>query len=337
MQHVEFIDSFTFESGEVLHQVPVTFSTWGKLNKDADNAIIVCHSLTANTDVNEWWPDLLTTGGAFDPADHFVICLNVIGSPYGTVSPLTIKPSNGKPYGNNFPLPTIRDNIKLHKVVLDKLEINQVYCVIGASLGGMQALEWAIQYPDLVKKIIPIAVGASHSAWCIGLSEVQCQCIENDPNWNDGNYEPEEPPKKGLGLARMMAMISYRSPQAFHKKFNRQINDKTKDFDVKSYLKHQEESFIKRFDANCYITLIKSMDTHDITLPGMTIVETIKGIRQDALVIGIASDILYPVNEQYFLSDNLPNSKMVLFDYPHGHDAFLIEVEKLNEAIKDWL
>jgi len=337
MRNVEIIDSFTFESGETLKEVPVSYSFWGNLNKEANNAILVCHSLTADTNVESWWPNLLASDGAFSTKDYFVICLNMIGSPYGSVSPLTINPHSRAPYGKDFPVPTIRDHVQLHKLILDKLKISSIYCAVGASLGAMQVLEWAIQYPDYIKNIIPIAVGASHSPWCIAFSEVQRQCIVNDSDWNQGDYDSSYPPKKGLGIARQIAMLSYRSSQSFQEKFGRDTDSNSKDYEVIKYLEHQDSIFINRFDANCYITLINSMDTHDIGYPDKDIKCTIRSISQKALVIGITSDILYPLDEQKFLADHLPNSDLVIIDYPHGHDTFLIELTKLNEIFLDWL
>lgn len=333
-------DEFVLETGTVLRAVPVAYQTWGQLNPRRDNVIVVCHALTGSADVESWWGPMIGPGRALDTDRFFVVSANVIGSPYGSVSPLTVNPDTGAPYGAAFPEVTIRDTVRLHKMLLDELGITQVAMVIGGSMGGMQVLEWAF-FGDYVKSLVPIAVGGKHSAWCIGWSEAQRQAIYADPNWKGGNYTPDAAPDAGLAAARMMAMISYRSRASFEDRFGRELmprtNGTTPAFRVESYLRHQGEKLVQRFDANCYVSLTKQMDTHDVSRGRGTYENVLRCIGQPTLVIGISSDVLYPVEEQEELARFIPNAHLEIIDAPHGHDSFLIEIEYLQRIVQQWM
>lgn len=336
-QQVFEVPEFAFENGAVCRDVPVAYRTWGNLNEVGDNAILVCHALTGNTDVAAWWPELLGPGRALDPERDFVICANVIGSPYGSLSPLTANPATGKPYGPDFPVATLRDTVALHKHMLDALGVRRVLFAIGGSMGGMQALEWAF-YGDFVDGIVPIAVGGRHSAWCIAWSEAQRGAIRSDPRWLDGRYPPGEGPSTGLAVARMMAMISYRSFASFEQRFGRGPSDAESPtrFSMESYLHHQGRKLVDRFDANCYLKLTESMDTHDVARGRGEYPDVLSGLRQRALVIGIDSDVLYPLPEQRELALQLPKAELTVLEAPHGHDSFLIEREAVNDLVVAW-
>ena len=337
MPHVEIFASFTLESGVVLSQAPVAYRVWGRLNERGDNAILVCHALTGDTDVEAWWPGLIGPGLALDTDRFFVVCANVIGSPYGTVSPVTVSPETGQPYGGSFPIPTIRDTIALHRALLDRIGVRQLALVIGGSLGGMQTLEWAIQ-GSFVRAIVPIGVGGRHSAWCIAWSEAQRQAIYRDPRWNEGNYSQSNAPTNGLGIARMIAMISYRSFGSFQTRFGRQSADGSTEhtFEVESYLHHQANKLVGRFDAACYVRLTQKMDTHDISRGRGDYLDVLRRIEQPALVIGVDTDLLYPLAEQRELADALPRGRLAAITAPHGHDAFLIEHQTVNQLVTEW-
>ena len=336
MINIHYLDSFTFESGYTFKNIPIAYSTWGKLNDTADNVIVVCHSLTSNTLVDEWWSDILGPNKGLDTNKYFVICFNVLGSPYGSFSPITkINGDTNTPLNSKFPVPSIRDNVKAHKLVLDQLGINKVFCAIGGSLGGMQTLEWANQFSEYIAKIIPIGVGAWHSPWCIAWSDIQRQMIMNDPNWSNGFYSNDNPPSDGLGLARQTALISYRSQSSFQDRFKRNKTDDI--YDVSSYLMHHHDIFNDRFDANCYLALLDSMDTHDLSHGTNNCAAVLKNFTQDALVIGIKSDILYPPEEQEFLANHIPRAELKIMDFSHGHDTFLIETDEINQYILSWL
>ena len=340
------LPSFTFESGDTLREVPIAYRTWGELNDAQDNAAVVCHALTGDTDVDEWWGDMLGPGRALDPTRHFVVCANVPGSPYGSVAPVTPDPNTGRPYGPDFPPVTPRDTVALHRAVLDHLGVRQAALAIGGSMGGMHVLEWAFETTDdgrpFVRRLVPVAVGGRHTAWQIGWSEAQRQAIYADPNWQDGRYPDDAPPAQGLAAARMMAMVSYRSHPSFEGRFGRNrmadANGATDaaPFAVESYLRYQGDKLVDRFDANCYVNLTRQMDAHDVARGRGTYEAVLRSIEQPTLVVGIDSDVLYPLTEQEELATHLPNATLEVLSSPHGHDAFLIEVEALNDIIVSW-
>ncbi|KAI0925894.1 hypothetical protein AcV5_008502 [Taiwanofungus camphoratus] len=219
-QDTHVVPSFTLESGRILQDVPVAYKTWGKLNERRDNVMIICHAFTGSADVEDWWGPLMGRGKAFDPNRFFIFCANVMGSPYGSASPVTINPATGKPYGPEFPATSIRDDVRLHKLVLDHLGVSSVAVVIGGSMGGMAVLEWSLcSPPGYVRHIIPIATSARHSAWCISWGEQQRQSIYSDPGYDDGFYRSQ--PASGLAAARMAALLTYRSRDSFESRFGR--------------------------------------------------------------------------------------------------------------------
>ncbi|MDZ4700354.1 MAG: homoserine O-acetyltransferase [Rhodothermales bacterium] len=333
------LPEFTLESGQTLRQVPVAYQTWGTLNEARDNAIVVCHALTGNTAIDDWWGGLLGPGKALDPHCSFIVAANVPGSPYGSVSPLTRDPETGRLYGPDFPIFSIRDSVQLHRRLLDVLGVARVSLVIGGSMGGMQVLEWAF-FGDYVRAIVPIAVGGRHSAWCIGWSEMQRQAIYADPKWRSGAYDPEDGPVAGLSVARMAAMISYRSRASFEDRFGRsrrRHESGHEPFAIASYLQYQGEKLTQRFDANCYVRLTQLMDTHDIARGRGAYPETLALITQPTLILGITSDILYPLTEQEELQAHLPDAELSVLETGDGHDAFLIEVDTINDRVYAWM
>ena len=333
------LPEFELESGQLLRDAPVAYHSWGALNEKGDNAVIVCHALTGDSDVSAWWGGLLGPGKALDTDRYFIVAANVLGSPYGSVSPLSVHPGNGLRYGGAFPQVTIRDTVRAHKLLLDELGVQRLELAIGGSMGGMQVLEWAFM-DEFVKRIVPIAVGGRHSAWCIAWSEAQRQAIYADEKWKDGMYEPGDQPSAGLAAARMMAMVSYRSMEIYQQRFGRDqmpsVNDTEGSYAVQSYLWYQGQKLVERFDANCYVRLTEQMDTHDVSRGRGEYLEVLRSIRQPALVIGIDSDVLYPLAEQKELASNIPGATLSILNSPHGHDAFLIEIETLNTIIIDW-
>lgn len=340
------IPAFTLESGRTLREVPVAYQSWGELNDAGDNAVLVCHALTGSADAADWWNGLFGAGRALDPACDFIVCANVPGSPYGSVAPVTTDPSTGQPYGPDFPHFTPRDTVRLHRKLLDRLGVRQVACALGGSMGGMHVLEWAFERTadeqPFVRTLVPIAVGGCHTAWQIAWSEAQRQAIYADPNWQEGRYSEENPPTRGLATARMMAMVSYRSHPSFDARFGREVMDSDGSsgdeppFAVESYLRYQGEKLVDRFDANCYVRLTQQMDAHDVARGRGDYAAVLRSIEQPALVVGIDSDVLYPLSEQEELADHLPTATLEVLSSPHGHDAFLIELDDLNTLIVDW-
>ncbi len=330
------VSHFTLESGAVLTPVPVAYQTWGSLNAARDNAVVVCHALTGDTQADVWWGGLVRAGGALDPARFFVICLNVIGSPYGTLSPLTVNPATGQRYGGAFPVVTIRDTVRLHRHVLDALGVHRVALAIGGSMGGMQALEWGFDRP-FVRAIAPIAVSGRHSAWCIAWSEAQRQAIYADARWNGGHYAPEAAPEAGLAAARMMAMISYRTRDAFEERHGRATMPESDVFAAESYLRYQGRKLVDRFDAVCYVRLTQQMDAHDVARGRGAYDDVLASLDLPALVLGIDSDVLYPTGEQRELARLMSDATYAEITSRYGHDAFLIEFEQLNALLTPWL
>lgn len=351
------------DNGENLKEVKVAYQTYGSLNNEGTNAILICHALTGNShaagilsseesDPNShpdllkkyskmfsgkpgWWDSVIGPGKVFDTTKYFVICSNILGSCYGTTGPVSINKKTDKPYQSDFPKITVRDIVKVQKALLDFLGVNTLKAITGGSLGGMQALEWGIMYPEIVESIIPIGTSAKHSAWAMGLSEAGRLAIKNDPDWQNGFYKKQ--PVNGLSLARQIAMISYRSFFSFEEKFGREKVNKSEIFQVMSYLDYQGKKLVERFDANTYLLLADVMDCHDIGLNRDKVENVLKGIKPRTLAIGISSDVLYPTVEQKFLAEHIPNAKYAEINSHHGHDAFLIEFDQLNKIISEFL
>jgi homoserine O-acetyltransferase len=323
---------FELECGARLPEVVIAYQTWGDIRHADERAILVCHALTGSADVDAWWPGLIGTRGAFDPERDFVICSNILGACYGTTGPASLKPAGRERYRADFPAVSVRDMVRLQCRLLDHLGIRKVELVTGPSLGGMQALEWAAMYPERVGSVVPIGVGARHSAWCIAISESQRAALRADPQWLGGYYSDDAPPVAGLAAARMMAVCTYRSWQSFDEKFGR---EKRADglFEVQSYLRHQGSKINGRFDANTYMTLTHAMHTHDLGRGRGGHRSALRRIAQPAMVVSVSSDALYPPAEQRELAELLPNASYEVLDSLHGHDGFLLETEQLSRMI----
>ncbi|HSG97987.1 MAG TPA: homoserine O-acetyltransferase [Woeseiaceae bacterium] len=328
-------DDFVLESGAVLRDVDIAYRTWGDPANAAERAILICHALTGSADVEAWWPGIIGEGRTFDPARDFIVCANILGSCYGTTGPVSLKPGSVERYRADFPRVSVRDMVELQRVLLDELGVEFIELVTGPSLGGMQALEWALMYPERVGSVVPIGVGGRHSAWCIGVSEAQRAAIAADPNWNDGYYSDDAPPDKGLAAARMMAVCTYRSWDSFDQRFGRERRNQDL-YQVQSYLRHQGTKINERFDANTYVTLTHAMHTHDLARDRGDYPDILRAIEQPTLVVSVNSDALYPPAEQRYLADHLPNARYEVLDCPHGHDGFLIETGTLGGMIAEF-
>ncbi len=342
---------FKFEYGQSLEQITINYETYGKLNLAKDNAILICHALTGSAHaagtyqqetVPGWWDPLIGPEKPIDTNKYFVISSNVLGGCYGTTGPTSLNPNSNQPYHLDFPRYTIRDMVKLQKRLIDYLGIESLASVIGGSMGGMQVLEWAALYPQYLRSMIPIAIGARHSAWAIGLNEVARQAITSDPNWQNGNYPLAHQPESGLGLARAIAMLSYRSFDSLESKFGRQRVSETKalldkSFEIESYLEYQGVKLVKRFDANTYIYITKAMDDYDLSEGRGFLKDVLNKMTMPALVMGIDSDVLYPEKEQLELIEHLPNATYSQIKSPHGHDAFLIEFPQIAVQLRRFL
>ena len=327
------------ESGAQLAPVHVAYETYGSLNEAGTNAILICHALTANAHAagkhsaiektSGWWDPLIGPGRAFDTDRYFIVCPNILGSCYGTSGPASLNPSTGELYRLEFPEFTIRDIVTVQKKLLDFLGVHQLVTISGSSLGGMQVLEWPLMYPDYCKSIIPISTAVRQTAWCIALNTAARTAIVNDPDWNHGDYERQ--PAKGLSLARMIGMISYRSGTEFEQRFR---ND---NHQIESYLRYQGEKLVSRFDANTYLYLTRAMDFHDVTRGRGTVESVLAEINCPVCCIGFSSDARYPVSDQQELVRHIPNSELHILNSIHGHDSFLIEFDAMSKVIKEFL
>ena len=339
------IPNFRLESGKVIEQVDVRYRTWGELNEKADNALVVCHALTGNASLDSWWGGLLGPGLPFDTDKYFVVCANALGSCYGSTGPTSINPKTGKPYGGDFPHVTVRDSVKAHhKLLQEGLNVQSLKSVIGGSMGGMQVLEWMFYGSDYVRTAVPIACGAHHHAWQIAISESQRQAIYADPKFQDGNYSQNDPPHSGLAVARQIAMISYRTHEAYEKKFGREragASETTENLDatfsVEGYLHHQGKKFLTRFDPNSYITITQLMDSHDVGRNRGGEELALNKLEQPTLVIGIDSDALYPIIEQQRLARYIKNTELHILRSDEGHDGFLLEQDQIAKLIEEFL
>jgi len=323
------------ELGGRLPGLRIAYRTWGALDAAGSNAVVVCHALTGSADADLWWTRLFGPGRALDPERDFIVCSNILGSCYGTTGPAEIDPATGTPWLGTFPAITVRDIVRAQQALTTALGVKRIRMVIGGSLGGMQVLEWALLYPELVESGAFVASTARHSAWCIGLSEAQRQAIYADPRWKDGRYDPADPPAAGLAAARMMAMLSYRSQPSFEMRFGRRPH--TEDlYAIESYLRYQGQQLVDRFDPATYVTLTRAMDTHDVSRGRGDFDDVLRSIRQPTLVVSIDSDVLYWPWEQREVANLVPNARLAVMDSPHGHDAFLIDVDRLNDMVVDF-
>lgn len=331
---------FTLESGKTLADFHLAYTTYGTLNKTCDNAVWVFHALTANSDPAEWWYGLVGEKCLLNPDDYFIICVNMPGSCYGSLSPLDTNPQTGTPYYHQFPVFTTRDMIRAYQHVKNHLRISKIYIGIGGSMGGQQLLEWAIEEPELFQNIILIATNAQHSPWGIAFNASQRFCIEQDNTWK------EQHPAAGLtGMktARSVALLSYRNYHTYSMA-QHGTSAATKDlsideqiFNAETYQHYQGEKLAKRFNAFSYYFLSKGMDAHDVGRGRGTVDVALKKVQANSLVISIRSDILFPPEEGCFLANHIPRATFHLIDSPYGHDGFLLEFEQLTTAILDFL
>jgi homoserine O-acetyltransferase len=348
-------DELILENGEKLGPITLAYETYGELNEDKSNAILIVHALSGDAhvagyhegdDKPGWWDESVGPGKAIDINKYFVICSNVIGGCKGSTGPSSINPKTGKPYALDFPLITIKDMVKAQRHLIDYLGIETLLCVIGGSMGGMQVLEWMATYPERIKSAIPIATSAKHSPQQIALSEVGRQAIMADPNWNNGNYYVSELPAKGLAVARMVGHITYMSDKSMEEKFSRQRKgekgkDKfTADFEVEGYLHYRGNNFVKRFDANSYLYITKAMDYLDIS-HGKPLHEAFRNLKAKVMVIAFKSDWLYPIYQSLDIVKACKKAGVDVtyceIESTYGHDAFLLEVENETHLIKHFL
>jgi homoserine O-acetyltransferase len=347
--------SFVTEGRGSLSPVTVAYETYGELNADKTNAILILHALTGDAHAAGfhkgdkspgWWDNMIGPGKAFDTDRYFVICSNVLGGCRGSTGPASMNPRSGKPYALEFPVITVRDMIEVQRHLIDHLGIDCLLAVAGGSMGGMQALQWVASYPERVRSVIPIATTATHSPQQIAFNEVGRQSIMADPNWNDGNYYGGVLPAKGLSVARMVGHITYMSDVSMAEKFGRRFKDNRGDFkfdpefEVEGYLQYRGENFINRFDPNSYLYITKAIDYFDLA-NGKGLAEILRGVKARFLVIAFKSDWLYPAHQSQEIARACKRAGVEAIyaelNSTWGHDAFLIEVGEQSHLVKHFL
>lgn len=325
--------NFALEGGGSLPSVEIGYCTYGKLNENKDNVVWVCHALTANADVYDWWGGLFGKGKLFNEKEYFIVCANILGSCYGSTGPLSRNPANKKRYCGTFPLVTVRDQVRAHRLLKEYLGIQKINIGIGGSLGGYQLQEWAVMQPGLLQNLILMVTSAKESSWGRGIHAAQRMALEADDTFHKNNNGGG---KRGLKVARAIGLLTYRNYDIFCKR--QPDNDENlENYNAGSYLAYQGEKLVSRFNAYSYWSLTKTMDSHNLARGRGEIETVLKKINSKTLVIGISSDILCPVNEQKFLAAHIPGAKYVEIDSPYGHDGFLIEYEKLRHHIRKFL
>jgi len=357
--HRYTFDTLPLQRGGKFGPITVAYETWGKLNTDGDNAVLITHALTGNSHAHDaenpddtkvaWWNPLIGPGRFFDTSRYFVICSNVLGGCYGTTGPSSIDPNTGQTYGMRFPVITISDMVETQRRLIQYLGVSRLQMVAGGSIGGQQALEWAVVYPELVENVIVVAATAALTAQAVAFSEVQRQAILSDPRWHNGDYVTGQGPDAGLSIARMLAMITYQSEEGMELRFARQparnqnvaspsgFTDLSERFDVEDYLYYQGHALVKRFDANSYLYISRAMDLYDVSEGYPSIEDALSRLRGKSLFIGIRSDFLFPAARVRWLADQARaagrNTIYAELDSPHGHDAFLKEWKQMTEAL----
>ena len=340
MSHIfHYNKPFLLESGEQLQKFHLAYTTIGELNAARNNVVWVFHALTANSNPAEWWYGLVGEGKYFDPAEYFIVCVNMPGSCYGSLSPFDINPATNESFFHQFPWFTTRDMIRAYQHLKNYLGISKIKVGLGGSMGGQQLLEWAIEEPNLFEYIIPIATNAKHSPWGIAFNATQRFCIETDPTWMEKN---EEAGLNGMKVARAVALLSYRNYHAYelaqqglHRESTSAVAAQI--FKAESYQLYQGEKLAKRFNAFSYYFLSKSMDAHDVGRGRNSVENALQTIHAKTLIISIKSDILFPLAEQEYLAKYINTSRLAIIDSTYGHDGFLLEFEKIGALAIEFL
>lgn len=325
---------FELESGKKLQGFQLKYTTYGQLNQDRDNVVWVCHALTGSSDFTDWWGGFFDSTSPYSPHEYFIICANALGGCYGSTGPLSLNPATEHPYFHDFPQVTNRDIVHAFDLLRQHLAIQKIHTVIGGSLGGQQAIEWAIERPNVFEHLIAIATNAVHSPWGIAFNEAQRMAIEADATWKENE---ERAGIEGLKAARAIAMISYRAYEGYENKQSEKTNDKLDDFRAASYQRYQGQKLANRFNAFTYWAFSKAMDSHNVGRGRDGIEAALQKIKAEALVVGIESDVLYPISEQKFLADNIANAKFDKIASLFGHDGFLVEFEQLKNVVRNFL
>ncbi len=323
-----------FELGGELHHLDIAYHTYGTPNADKSNVVWVCHALTANSDVADWWPGTVESGRFLDPAEHFVVCANILGSCYGTTGPMSVNPATGKPYFRDFPRLTMRDVVNAHRILADALGIGRIHTLVGSSVGGFQAVEWAVTEPERFGKLILIATDAKASPWTIAIDETQRMAIQSDATYYD---DVPDGGAAGLAAARAIGLLTYRGPRGY----NITQQDRTEDCTVPhracTYQRYQGEKLKARFDAYSYVTILDTFDTHNVGRGRGGVSEALQRIQADTIVIGLATDIIFTPVEMEALAASIPGAVYKEIFSEYGHDGFLVESDKLDSILRPFI
>lgn len=330
----EHRDPFVLESGVTMAGFHLAYHTYGTFDPSVNNVVWVFHALTANSDAVSWWPGLVGPSKLFDPARHFIVCVNMPGSCYGSVGPLEKKPGSSALYYHDFPQLTIRDMVRMYQHLRQELGIGRIHIGIGGSMGGQQLLEWAIEEPDAFEHIIPIATNAWHSAWAKAFNASQRWCIEADPGWQNSSPEAGI---EGMKIARSIALLSYRHYQTYDLFQSDEAPWEAGSYKAGSYQQYQGEKLAKRFNAFSYHRLSASMDSHHVGRGRPDTITALRSITAKTLVIGIETDILFPLSEQEYLAKHIPGARLSVISSLYGHDGFLLEFEVIEKDINRFL
>ncbi len=334
MEYLRTDEPFLLESGVTLKEITIAYETYGKLSSQKDNVIWICHALTANSDASDWWSGLVGSGRLIDPEKYYIVCANMLGSCYGSTGPSSINPQNGKVYGQEFPLITVRDMVRAHRILQNHLDIDKILLAMGGSMGGQQVLEWSITDPELFECVCLIATNAQHSPWGIAFNEAQRMAMEADQSFRSGDPNGGQ---AGLEAARAIGMLSYRSYATYQNTQSEDTDEKLDDFRASSYQRYQGLKLRKRFHPYSYYVLSKAMDSHNVGRGRLSVEKALKQIKAKTAIIGIETDILFPVQEQRFLAQNIEDAFLEIIESPFGHDGFLVEYEKISKVIKTFL
>lgn len=334
-QFFRYEKPFELECGAVLPSLTIAYDTFGELNADKSNVIWVCHALTANSDVADWWPHTVEEQCFLDPAKYFTVCANFLGSHYGTTGPLSVNPATGEPWYGDFPLVTVRDMVRAHQLLAEHLGISRVKLLIGSSIGGFQCLEWSVMQPDFAEKAAFIATTPRTKPWASAFNESQRMAIECDPTFGARSAEAG---LQGMATARSIALMSYRGGMAYDKTQEDENPDEV-GFQrrVLSYQRYQGEKLRRRFNAYSYYRLSQAVDSHNLGRGRGRVEDVLHQIKAKSLVVAITSDILFPPSDHTILVENIPDVRYHVIDSDFGHDGFLVEHKQLNDIIIDFL
>jgi len=325
-------EPFQLESGEQLAQIEIAYHTYGKLNREKDNVVWICHALTANADVANWWSGLVGEGKCFDSEKHFIVCANILGSCYGTTGPLS-EDENGSVYYDHFPGVTIRDMVNAHIVLRKHLGIEKIEVLTGGSIGSFQSLEWAIMEPDIVRHLFMVAGAAKATSWTAGLNEAQRMAIRADKSFYDRTPEGG---KEGMKAARAMALLSYRNAVAYNKTQPREPEDDYRKLKAITYQQYQGEKLALRFDARSYYLLTQAFDSHHAGRKRGGLKKALAAVKARTLIVGIDTDIIFPGEDQEIMAKLIPGAQLHWLHSDFGHDGFLLEFDALTKIIRNF-